>query len=151
MSGIGRCYDPGTGNGQYSSLAACQSNCIAPSWDCDGGTCFDPGNGLGQYTSLVDCEANCGNVSVEEFGLTNFKIYPNPSDGMFNIEFTSDVKQNLNIRVVNMIGEFTLIDNLEQFSGKYAQAVNLTTKSSGVYFLEIITDEGVVNHKLILQ
>ena len=70
---------------------------------------------------------------------------------MFNIEFTSDIKQNLNIRVVNMIGEFTLIDNLEQFSGKYTQVVNLTTKSSGVYFLEIITDEGVVNHKLILQ
>ena len=70
---------------------------------------------------------------------------------MFNIEFNSDVKQNLNIRVVNMIGEFTLIDNLEQFSGKYAQSVDLTTKSSGVYFLEIITDDGVVNHKLILQ
>ena len=149
--GQGGCYDPGTGNGQYSSLTSCQSNCIAPSWDCDGGTCFDPGNGLGQYSSLVDCEANCGNVYVEEFGLTNFKIYPNPSDGMFNIEFTSDVKQNLNIRVVNMIGEFTLIDNLEQFSGKYAQAFNLTTKSSGVYFLEIITDEGVINHKLILK
>ena len=63
----------------------------------------------------------------------------------------SDERFKLNIRVVNMIGEFTLIDNLEQFSGKYAQAVNLTTKASGVYFLEIITDDGVVNHKLILQ
>ena len=54
---------------------------------------------------------------------------------MFNIEFTSDIKQNLNIRVVNMIGEFTLIDNLEQFSGKYAQVVNLTTKSKWCVFL----------------
>mgnify|MGYP003315199440 FL=1 len=41
--GQGSCYDPGTGNGQYSSLGACQSNCIAPSWDCDAsGTCYDP-------------------------------------------------------------------------------------------------------------
>ena len=38
------CFDPGTGNGQYTSLASCQNNCITPSWDCDGqGNCFDPG------------------------------------------------------------------------------------------------------------
>ena len=45
-------YDPGTGNGQYNSLVACQSNCIAPSWDCDGqGGCYDPGTGNGQYSA----------------------------------------------------------------------------------------------------
>ena len=28
-----------------------QSNCIVPSWDCDGqGNCYDPGTGNGQYT-----------------------------------------------------------------------------------------------------
>ncbi len=149
--GQGGCYDPGTGNGQYSSLTACQSNCIAPSWDCDGGTCFDPGNGLGQYNSLVDCEANCGNVSIQEFGLRNFKIYPNPSEGIFNIEFISEVRQDLNVRIVNMIGEFTLIENLEQFLGSYKTSFNLSSKSSGVYFLEIITNDGVLNHKIVLQ
>ena len=147
----GTCFDPGTGNGQYSSLAACQSNCIAPSWDCDGGTCFDPGNGLGQYNSLVDCEANCGNVSIQEFGLRNFKIYPNPSEGIFNIEFISEVRQDLNVRIVNMIGEFTLIENLEQFLGSYNTSFNLSSKSRGVYFLEIITNDGVLNHKIVLQ
>jgi len=149
--GQGGCFDPGTGNGQYSSLTACQSNCIAPSWDCDGGTCFDPGNGFGQYSSLVDCEANCGNVSIEDFGLTNFKIYPNPSEGIFNIEFVSEVRQDLNVRIVNMIGEFTLMENLEQFSGSYKTNINLSSKSSGVYFLEIITNDGVLYHKLVLQ
>ena len=34
--GQGNCSDPGTGNGQYTSLASCQNNCITPSWDCDG-------------------------------------------------------------------------------------------------------------------
>ena len=70
---------------------------------------------------------------------------------MFNIEFVSEVKQDLNVRIVNMIGEFTLIENLEQFTGKYTQSINLTEKASGVYFLEIITSDGVLNHKLILQ
>ena len=35
-------------------LSSCQSNCIVPSWDCDGqGNCYDPGTGNGQYTSLL--------------------------------------------------------------------------------------------------
>ena len=28
--GQGNCYDPGTGNGAYSSLSSCQSNCVVP-------------------------------------------------------------------------------------------------------------------------
>ena len=45
----GGCYDPGTGLGQYSSLAACQAVCGAPtpSWDCGAQGCYDPGTGLG--------------------------------------------------------------------------------------------------------
>ena len=59
------CYDPGTGLGQYSSLAACQAACGAPtpSWDCSPNSllgCYDPGTGLGQYSSLAACQAVCG-------------------------------------------------------------------------------------------
>jgi hypothetical protein len=55
------CYDPGTGNGQYSSLAACQAVCgtPTPSWDCGLFGCSDPGTGMGQYTSLSSCQAVC--------------------------------------------------------------------------------------------
>jgi len=63
------CYDPGTGNGQYTSLSACQSVCsgVTASWDCNPPNmpagCYDPGTGLGQYTTLVSCQSNCGNVT----------------------------------------------------------------------------------------
>ncbi|MDA9808562.1 hypothetical protein N9B89_04190 [Flavobacteriales bacterium] len=57
----GGCYDPGTGLGQYSSLAACQAVCgtPTPSWDCGATGCYDPGTGLGTYTSLSSCQSNC--------------------------------------------------------------------------------------------
>jgi len=59
------CYDPGTGLGQYSSLAACQAACGSPtpSWDCSTNSllgCYDPGTGLGTYNSLAACQAVCG-------------------------------------------------------------------------------------------
>ena len=59
--GQGNCSDPGNGNGSYSSLNACQTNCIIPvTYDCDGqGNCSDPGNGNGAYSSLNSCQTNC--------------------------------------------------------------------------------------------
>ncbi|MDC0202060.1 S8 family serine peptidase, partial [Flavobacteriales bacterium] len=85
--GQGNCSDPGTGNGQYSSLSQCQSSCIVPSWDCDGqGNCYDPGTGLGLYSSLTSCESECVNVSLNEIGLNNLLIYPNPAKNTLTID-----------------------------------------------------------------
>ena len=106
---------PGTGNGQYTSLNQCQSSCITPTWDCDGGTCFDPGNGMGLYATLNDCEAACTNVGLEVFNLEGLKIYPNPSSDIFNIEFSSIRKQTLNIRIYNSLGKNILEDHLNDF------------------------------------
>ena len=55
----GNCSDPGTGNGFYASLPACQSACITPSWDCVNGNCLDPGTGNGAYASLTACNSAC--------------------------------------------------------------------------------------------
>jgi hypothetical protein len=65
----GNCVDPGTGNGQYSSLSACQAVCavVRPeSYDCINGSCIDPGTGNGTYSvangypsPLSACQADC--------------------------------------------------------------------------------------------
>ena len=149
--GQGNCYDPGTGAGQYSSLTQCQSNCVVPSWDCDGGTCFDPGNGFGEYSTLLDCEANCNNVAIHELGLIDFKIYPNPSNDIFYIEFSSLLKQDVSVNVLNAIGENILLKQLDKFSGEYTQIINLDNEATGVYFLKIVTNHGAINKKLILK
>ena len=62
--GNGNCYDLETGDGQFISLADCQSACFVnanTTWDCNGnGNCFDPGNGSGEFTSLNNCLIICG-------------------------------------------------------------------------------------------
>ena len=55
------CVDPGTGNGTYTTLAACSSSCTIPvTYDCNGGgNCYDPMDGSGQYATLASCQTNC--------------------------------------------------------------------------------------------
>ena len=63
----------------------------------------------------------------------------------------SEQIQDLRIRVLNIIGEELVSDNLEQFIGEYTKQINLRDNAKGIYFLEIETNDGVINKKLILQ
>ncbi|MDB4126938.1 T9SS type A sorting domain-containing protein, partial [Flavobacteriales bacterium] len=69
----------------------------------------------------------------------------------FNVSFISEYVQNLEVRVLNIVGAVIYTENLEQFIGEYTKAIELATYTKGVYFLEITTNNGVVNKKLILQ
>jgi hypothetical protein len=83
--------------------------------------------------------------------INNLDIYPNPSKDIFNITFTSIEIQDLKVRVLNVIGEKLISDELEQFIGEYTKQIDLTNNAKGIYFLEIETEAGVINKKLILQ
>jgi hypothetical protein len=52
---------------------------------------------------------------------------------------------------MNVIGEEIVNENLEQFIGEYTKQINLTNNAKGIYFLEIETNNEVINKKLILQ
>ena len=83
--------------------------------------------------------------------INNLSIYPNPSSDIFNVSFTSIDKQDLRVRILNIIGEELVSENLEQFIGEYTKQIDLTNNAKWIYFLEITTNNGVVNRKLILQ
>jgi len=83
--------------------------------------------------------------------INNLDVYPNPSRDIFNVSFTSEDVQDLDVRIINVIGEVIYTENLNQFVGEYTKQVDLSTYTKGVYFLEIITNYGVINKKIILQ
>jgi hypothetical protein len=83
--------------------------------------------------------------------IANLDVYPNPSRDIFNVSFTSEDVQDLKVRVLNVVGEVVYTENLDKFVGEYTKAIDLATYTKGIYFLEITTNNGVVNKKLILQ
>jgi len=90
-------------------------------------------------------------IEGQSASIENFDVYPNPSNDIFNISFVSEEVQDLSIRVVNMLGEVVYTEGLEKFVGEYTKQVNLKDYTKGVYFLEIVTNQGVVNKKIVLQ
>ena len=150
--GQGNCYDPGNGNGAYSSLSSCQSNCIVPSWDCDDqGNCYDPGTGNGLYNTLSACQLECVKTSILNANTLDFKVYPNPSNNIFNIELNTISQESIKIKVMNTIGDIIYSNELVNYKGEYSSKIDLTQQAKGIYLLDIMTNQEIIKVKLILQ
>ena len=67
------------------------------------------------------------------------------------MSFTSEDAQDLKVRVLNLIGEELINENLQQFIGEYSKQINLGDNAKGIYFLEIVKSDGIINKKLIVQ
>ena len=63
--------------------------------------------------------------------------------------FTSEDVQNLEVRIINVIGEVVYTEDLVQFVGEYTKQVDLATYTKGD-FLEVTTFNEVFNSKLVL-
>ena len=70
---------------------------------------------------------------------------------MFNVTFTSETIQDLKVRILNLIGEELINEELQQFVGEYTKQIDLSNNAKGIYFLEIQTNDAIINKKLILQ
>jgi beta-glucanase (GH16 family) len=87
-----------------------------------------------------------GGVSI-----ANLDVYPNPSEGTFNISFSSETIQSIDIRIMNVMGEEIVSEKTEQFIGEYTKKITLENQSKGIYFLEIKTKNEIIKKKIILQ
>lgn len=100
--------------------------------------------GRGVWMSDLD-----SGLSVTNFDLGNaFKVYPNPSRGVFNIK--SSINNSVNFEVYDVTGKLILSKTNVTF-GNDEYALDLSGVSKGVYFLEINESNNSATKKLIVD
>ncbi len=83
---------------------------------------------------------NC--TGIDENNSVTMSIYPNPSNGVFNIKLIGNINHPVNIKVVNIVGRTILnIDNIEVF-GTQTKKIDLSNFADGSYNI-IVTSNGV--------
>ena len=89
-------------------------------------------------------------VSVEEnLLLPELVIYPNPTRGLFTVDFGDSEAQVDGLKVYSAVGELVLDQQITSNSGRLDVA--LESPSAGVYFVEITAGDQSVIRKLIVQ
>ncbi|MBK8722068.1 MAG: T9SS type A sorting domain-containing protein [Saprospiraceae bacterium] len=97
--------------------------------------------GISSFTSDI----LIGNSELEVNKSLNFTINPNPSKGLFKIQFTEN--NNAKLKVIDLYGKILMNknifdDNLE---------LDLSTYPNGIYFIQVENKEGISTQKVVLQ
>jgi hypothetical protein len=90
-------------------------------------------------------------ISVDEDFLNGtLSIYPNPTRGLFNVEFATASATNVEISIVNMVGQ-VISNEVITVNGLYNNQFDLSDESAGVYFIKFTTDEGVLTERITVE
>lgn len=99
-----------------------------------------------EYTDSNGCTVMSDSVNVTIVGINElennqffFDIYPNPTDGKFNIQFINN-SSTLLVEIHNLLGQVVYSKNYKK-SGIIRDEINLAHLKNGVYSITINTDK----------
>lgn len=73
----------------------------------------------------------------DEENISQFNIFPNPSNGILGITFNADEKSDYKLEVFNTLGQKIYAETLNGFSGAYSKQLDVQTYGKGLYLITI--------------
>ena len=146
-------YDGGGGSGGRIALFYQNSSF-------SGDTSAIGGNGFSAETGLngsIVTGSECGvppviiNVPPGTERSDDFRLYPNPNAGIFNVAIQLAEKGDVVINIVNLIGQEIFSKELKQIEGSHIQPIDIGDFPSGIYQIIILSEKRVLNEKVVLQ
>ncbi|HET6244648.1 MAG: T9SS type A sorting domain-containing protein [Bacteroidetes bacterium] len=115
----------------------------------------------GNYSVTLIVTNNCGvaytQVQLVTTGIADhneaytFDIFPNPTSDLVNIKFTGLQTKNLTVKVISYNGQLIVNDQLNNFTGVYNNSLNLRNYASGIYTVQVVTDNGIITKRIVLS
>jgi len=91
--------------------------------------------------SSVSAPLAITDVSVSEYAtLNNLTVYPNPSTGVFAVQYESSLNEEVSINVYSLIGQGVFSTKMKAIVGKNEIKIQENQLNKGVYFVEITTN-----------
>lgn len=104
--------------------------------------------GFSVIESTWSC-CNIGNLKYDAAQLReSIQVFPNPNEGIFNLQFLSDVEENTTANMYTIQGK--LLKTME-LSNLKLQTINMTDLRKGIYMLEIVSQTKVFTKRLIVK
>ncbi|MFY7670833.1 T9SS type A sorting domain-containing protein [Tenacibaculum sp. MEBiC06402] len=103
---------------------------------------FDPTatNGNWIKDTTANWSTNCGALSVDDISSNEFKIYPNPTSSVLNINSNYTINK---IEVYSVLGKQLLTQNNKNH-------IDVSTLSKGVYFMHVfIENKNTIKYKFV--
>jgi len=79
-----------------------------------------------------------------------FNLYPNPSNGLLNLELNSTTGNSIHLNIFDLTGKVIYTALLENPSGEIQHELNLLNVPNGIYLLQVEQDGQYLNKKLVI-
>jgi hypothetical protein len=96
----------------------------------------------------ITCRPVVGIAEPSVFA-SNIAIMPNPSNGIFNVIFTLPKEEKVKMKIYNSLGQMISDDELRGVTNNVF-TVDLSSKSNGVYFLEVSNGNEKLTKKIVV-
>jgi len=155
--------------GLIISFGNTSQNAISYLWDFGDGNTSTETNPVHTFStdgtylvSLTSTSEMCGNdiftetlvlntIGISEYELMNsIQIFPNPSNGNFNISAAVDLK-DATLKLYNIQGKLVFEKTIESIDKEGAVFVTSESLTSGMYFLDVSTDQKGFRKKVFIK
>lgn len=89
-------------------------------------------------------------LATESFGLENFSIYPNPNNGNFNVQFTSNSSNEIKIGVHDLRGRLVFANDYQN-TGTFKQNLQLNNVQAGIYIVTVQDGDRKETKKIVVE
>ena len=110
-----------------------------------------PGDdGILEAWSMTICTSKAV-LAVAENDLDNFQVYPNPSEGIFTVVFSSEESGGIDISIHDLLGRKLHQKFYNESSIQFEEVFNANVLKSGIYILKVRKGQKVSFRKLKIK
>jgi hypothetical protein len=107
--------------------------------------------GAGEFSYPFEVLADdCTGLPEDPNSQLNINVYPNPSDGIFNLEITGATGM-MELYILDYKGQLVHQDKIENGSGDYLKKLDISTYPKGIYFLKLVGDKVMRIEKIVIR
>ena len=105
---------------------------------------YTDGNGCDKFSEVTNI-ITIDDIGFNENNAFEVKLYPNPTNGVFDIEL--DVISKYDVIVYNVVGQIVF----SGFINTMSKTINLSNLEKGVYTVDLVDENVIYTEKVIIK
>jgi len=132
-------------------LSALNGELQEGSWTIGAIDTADGDSGAINSWSIEICTAEYTSLAIDDFAFETFRVYPNPSEGVFNLSLQSNNDAKLQVQLFDMRGRLVQNDSFNQSDAIINTTLDYNSIEVGIYLLKVSKGDQIGVQQIIIK